>query len=240
MTAGKDVGQDFYAGVLQQLGAPVTPANLSILETWSRYEGTQASFNPLAVGPADNGFGGRNGASKFNSIGVWNYPSAAIGEQGTAIALQNGRYNAIVNALRTNQPVSYWQSNPTIWQEINLWGTHGFSSLLQRQGGVSASAPATTPGGGPVGAQAPSKATSIPYAGKVWGYSWQGRQCPSLATINEQGGGNWFYSLTFYLGQSCVRQRFGIYAAAGVLILMGLKFFGAPNPLSLAEVKKHV
>lgn len=229
MTAGASVGPDFYSGVLQAIGAPVTAGNLAVLETWSRYEGTAASWNPLAVGDADNGYGGQHGATPFNSAGVWNYPSEAVGIQGTATALQNGRYNAVVAALRSNAPLSTWQGSSEIQSEINTWGTHGFASLLSRGGAVSGGTPAagssSSAGAGPT----PSS-QALPYGGKVWGYTYSNAtQCVSLSTLNTQGGGDPLHTIAYYFGQSCVQKRLAVYAAAGILILMGLKFLGTPG-----------
>jgi len=44
ITAGQE--QTFYAGMLAAIGAPVTAANLQVMEAWARAEGSRSAYNP--------------------------------------------------------------------------------------------------------------------------------------------------------------------------------------------------
>lgn len=83
----------FGTDLLRRLGLPVTTENLRVMDAWARAEGTSARFNPLATtqsGP---------GATSFNSVGVKNYPSYAVGLDATARVMVNGKYGGILAAL---------------------------------------------------------------------------------------------------------------------------------------------
>lgn len=106
--------------VLRAIGAPASAANVAFLDTWQRYEGGSAAFNPLNTTQSEPG------ATDYNSVGVKNYPSAAVGAKATAATLENGRYDAVVSALRTGNP----QPSSEMESEIRTWGTGGFADLL--------------------------------------------------------------------------------------------------------------
>ncbi|GIU88537.1 MAG: hypothetical protein KatS3mg009_3052 [Acidimicrobiia bacterium] len=80
---------------LERLGMPRTAENVRAVVAWQQAEGTRARFNPLATTQ-----GGFEGATRFNSVGVKNYASYEDGLAANVRAITNGRYGAILDALR--------------------------------------------------------------------------------------------------------------------------------------------
>lgn len=97
----------FWSTVLQDLGAPVTANNISVLSAWSSREGTSAAWNPLA---STQGMG-----TNFNRIGVKNYPDANTGAKYTAQTIENGYYPSVLAALRADVPLSTWTGGATTY-----------------------------------------------------------------------------------------------------------------------------
>lgn len=118
------VPNSFMADVLAQIRAPESGVNIQNLQTWRRYEGGTALWNPL------NDTDRRPGSTEYNSAGVQNYPNAAIGVSATAGTLQNGRYTAILVKLRDSAPLALW-NDPSVLEQINTWGTHGFAAYIR-------------------------------------------------------------------------------------------------------------
>jgi hypothetical protein len=71
-----------------------------------------------------------SGSTPYNSVGVQNYTSAASGASATAMTLLNGRYSAVVAAMRADTPFDNWSVAP-IPDEVDTWGTHGFATHLR-------------------------------------------------------------------------------------------------------------
>lgn len=138
--------------VLRAIGAPVTKGNVAFLDTWQRFEGGSANFNPLnTTQPAA-------GSSNYNSVGVKNYTSAQQGVAATAATLQNGRYNTVVSLLRTGNPSGSLLSGKfdktQVASEISTWGTKTFANNIRNSGGAAIlDSPAQTAG---------NAATSVP------------------------------------------------------------------------------
>lgn len=86
----------FYKTILIRIGAPVTKNNLSYLWGWRQAEGGHAAFNPF------NTTQKAPGAGNYNSVGVKNYVSEDQGIEATVKTLLNGRYNQIIEALRSD------------------------------------------------------------------------------------------------------------------------------------------
>jgi hypothetical protein len=85
---------NWQQAILNRLGAPTTPQNLSFLNAWTRAEGGAATNNPFnTTQPAP-------GASSYNSVGVRNFVSPQQGVSATVQTLQNGRYGQILDALK--------------------------------------------------------------------------------------------------------------------------------------------
>ena len=118
------VPNGFFRDVLVQIRAPVTALNLQSFQTWRRFEGGTALWNPLNTEER------RPGSSNYNSAGVQNYPNEASGINATVDTLTNGRYTAILVRLRNNMPLPEW-NDPSVIEQLNTWGTHGFAAYIQ-------------------------------------------------------------------------------------------------------------
>lgn len=155
MTAGNQVGADFWSAVLADIGAPDTANNEANLERWSTFENTLAQENPLATT--------QGSGSVFNSAGVKDFSTAAQGEQATAATLLNGYYPDIVSELRASAPLGSWDT-PSVIHEINTWGTHGFANYISGGGTQGTTPPATSPSSSASssGGTAPSAAPAQP------------------------------------------------------------------------------
>lgn len=131
--------------LLQQMGAPATKANLRFLDAWQRAEGGNAAYNPL------NTTQQAPGASAYNSVGVRNYGSPEQGLQATVETLNNGRYGAIVNLLRSGRATA-GQLGQAV--EASPWGTGGGVMRVLGEGGPAAAGPGPSsygPGPSPSG-----------------------------------------------------------------------------------------
>lgn len=110
----------FIRGVLADLGAPATSANMTSLASWLPHEGTAAAYNPMASTLPEPG------STVFNSDGVQNYVSASQGAQATAATLANGRYPLIVAALRSGAGLC---GDPSLAGEFLTWSGGGYSGV---------------------------------------------------------------------------------------------------------------
>jgi hypothetical protein len=119
------VTASFWDGVLTLCKAPFTANLVEIFDDWQRWEGGGAENNPL------NSERRMPGSRPYNSAGVQSYQSVASGASATAQDLLNGRYPAILAAMRANEPIDNWSVEP-IPDEIDTWGTHGFATYLRQ------------------------------------------------------------------------------------------------------------
>jgi len=85
----------FAYQLLAALGVRPTSANVSAIVAWETLENTQAQNNPLATERVM----GVPGEDNFNSVGVRNYPTLAVGVAATVVTLSNGYYGGILGAL---------------------------------------------------------------------------------------------------------------------------------------------
>lgn len=102
----------FWRDVLKQLGAPATKANIDSLKGWAAVEGTKAAYNPLATTLDEPG------ATQFNSVGVRNYPTPAIGAKATADTLKKG-YPSIVASFRSGSGLQHLTSG--LVNDLGKW-----------------------------------------------------------------------------------------------------------------------
>jgi hypothetical protein len=113
----------FYQGVAQQLGIPLTPDTLRFMEAWQRAEG----------GTPDNPWNtteGAPGARVINSVGVKRYGDINTGIDATVRTLLNGRYNGIVDALRRGD-VQAALDDPG----LRTWSGGGYGTIRNMYGG---------------------------------------------------------------------------------------------------------
>ena len=95
--AGKNFGLTVGQSVTTRMGGKWTPEKAKFFNAWARAEGTQARYNPFATTRK-----GYPGEESFNSVGVKNYPSLAVGIEASYDTLQNGYYDHIVELLRSD------------------------------------------------------------------------------------------------------------------------------------------
>ena len=107
------VDQNFYAKLLENLGAPVSEENLKFLYAWRQSEGKAGKFNPF------NTTWKLPGSTDFNSVGVKNYQTLEDGMIATIKTLKNGRYNCIVDGLKND----IGASNIAKCESLKTWGT---------------------------------------------------------------------------------------------------------------------
>jgi hypothetical protein len=109
---------------LRAAGVPVCSNNLITVIAWESAESTDAAFNPLATTlPAP-------GATDFNSAGVKNYPSAAVGLAATLDTLRYGSdrfgYAPVLAALGACAPPELTAAavNASMWCRGCAGGTY--------------------------------------------------------------------------------------------------------------------
>jgi murein DD-endopeptidase MepM/ murein hydrolase activator NlpD len=105
--------QNFYAKLLENLGAPVSEENLKFLYAWRQSEGKAGKFNPF------NTTYKMPNATDFNSVGVKNYQTLQDGMVATIKTLKNGRYNCIVDGLKND----IGAANIAKCESLKTWGT---------------------------------------------------------------------------------------------------------------------
>jgi len=86
----------FAYQLLAALGVRPTYDNVAAIAAWETLENTQALNNPLATERVM----GVPGEDNFNSVGVRNYPTLAVGVAATVVTLSNGLYGGILGALQ--------------------------------------------------------------------------------------------------------------------------------------------
>ncbi len=86
--------KNFYAKILENLGAPITDENMKFMYGWRQAEGKGGKFNPF------NTTWDLPGSTVMNSHGVRNYNSLEDGLIATVKTLKHPRYSCIVNGLK--------------------------------------------------------------------------------------------------------------------------------------------
>jgi hypothetical protein len=220
----------FWTQVLIDMGAPVTQANIQGLNAWSEREGGGGRWNPLnTTRPAP-------GSSSFNSVGVQNYPSMAVGAQATADSIRNGRYPSIVAAFQSGSAFQMLVSGGqgSIGQQLRTWSGGGYNNVNFGSSGYSS--PAFGGSGGGAGGSLSSNSSANAVGGATTG------ACNTLAqSISNAGGGvasavpgeQQIAGFFGWITQGCVQKRLLIQGVSALLILYGMKFMGHSEPLKI-------
>ena len=119
----------FIAAVLNDLGAPDTEANKRSLLGWFPRE--YPSWPPWAANNPMSSTLPMPGVTVYNTLQggghVWNYPTAGVGAQATALTLEGGDwYPRIVALLRSGAGLC---GNPSIASELLTWSGNGYSEV---------------------------------------------------------------------------------------------------------------
>ena len=105
--------KNFYAKLLENLGAPITEENMKFMYAWRQAEGKGGTYNPF------NTTWNLPGSTTMNSAGVRNYKTIEDGLTATVKTLKNGRYDCIVNGLKND----IGASNIARCESLKTWGT---------------------------------------------------------------------------------------------------------------------
>src|SRR5258708_14957256 len=129
-------GTDF----LKAMGNPnPSPQTINWVAAWTNFETSccgGASYNLLnTTEPNTPGV-----VSNFNGVGVKNYNSYASGVGANAKVINNGYYNTLAQALKTNNTGLLYSNNAAINQELSVWGTgavqNSIASAAQNPGSL--------------------------------------------------------------------------------------------------------
>jgi hypothetical protein len=115
---GSGKGKAWARSFLATIGAPQTPANINSVMAWINHEGGGGKNNPL------NTTLSWPGATDFNSVGVKNYATVAIGILANARTLMGGGYSDVLTALRSGNGLC-GQS----FAGLSRWSGGGYSSV---------------------------------------------------------------------------------------------------------------
>ena len=105
--------KNFYAKLLENLGAPISDENMKFMYAWRQDEGKGGIYNPF------NTTWNLPNSTTMNSAGVRNYASLEDGLVATIKTLKNGRYDCIVNGLKND----IGASNIATCESLKTWGT---------------------------------------------------------------------------------------------------------------------
>jgi murein DD-endopeptidase MepM/ murein hydrolase activator NlpD len=105
--------KNFYAKILENLGAPITEENMKFMYAWRQAEGKGGMYNPF------NTSWDLPGSTNFNSHGVKNYKSLEDGMVATVKTLKHPRYSCIVNGLKED----IGADQIARCESLKIWGT---------------------------------------------------------------------------------------------------------------------
>jgi len=105
--------KNFYAKLLENLGAPISDENMKFMYAWRQAEGKGGIYNPF------NTTWNLPNSTTMNSAGVRNYASLEDGMVATIKTLKNSRYDCIVNGLKND----IGASNIATCESLKTWGT---------------------------------------------------------------------------------------------------------------------
>lgn len=105
--------KNFYAKLLENLGAPISDENMKFMYAWRQAEGKGGTYNPF------NTTWNLPNSTIMNSHGVRNYASLEDGLVATVKTLKNGRYDCIVNGLKND----IGASEIARCESLKTWGT---------------------------------------------------------------------------------------------------------------------
>ena len=98
LSKGLDYTVAFLTDVLKGLGvSSPNSSQINFMKAWRQHEGAKATYNPF------NTTQKAAGATNYNSVGVKNFTNRAQGLKATLDTLNNGRYGAIITAIKNIQ-----------------------------------------------------------------------------------------------------------------------------------------
>ena len=109
----------FSERLLQGIGAPVTAANLKLLDAWQRAEGGPKN-NPLNTSQYEPG------ATTFNKDGVKRYGSLDVGIEATIATLKSSNYKGIVASLKAGNDAH----TTALAIRDSIWGSKNITNFV--------------------------------------------------------------------------------------------------------------
>lgn len=140
MTYNINTPTDFATALLEQLGAPVTPVNLTTVTQWEQHEGgnwqNTAAFNPLNTTLRLPGSSVLPGGGPAANAGVQAYQSWDQGLTATVQTLQESQYAQIVADLRSSAPTTKVAADigSSPWGTPNWTGSGGGQAVMTAGG----------------------------------------------------------------------------------------------------------
>ena len=126
---------EFYKSILKGIGAPISDENMKFFYAWRQAEGGKAKNNPFNTTQSKPGSTFYNCLKKGVSgckSGVRNYLSSQDGIDATVRTIKNGRYQNIINALKTGDNAEKsalaLKSSPWGTGELALKVVRGYNS----------------------------------------------------------------------------------------------------------------
>jgi hypothetical protein len=126
---------EFYKSILKGIGVPITDENIKFFYAWRQAEGGKARNNPFNTTQSKPGSTFYNCLKKGVSgckSGVRNYLSSQDGIDATVRTIKNGRYQNIINALKTGDSAEKsalaLKSSPWGTGELALKVVRGYNS----------------------------------------------------------------------------------------------------------------
>lgn len=122
--------EDFYRAILKGLGANETPEKIKFLKAWRQGEGGSAKNNPFnttkdVLGDDD---------TKYNSVGVRNYPDRQTGLNATLATLKLPYYTDLINKLKDDNITAVELANSPA---LDKWGTGPMARKVLAGGNVN-------------------------------------------------------------------------------------------------------
>lgn len=108
--------EEFYKAILQSLGVNETPEKIKFLKAWRQGEGGKALNNPFNTTkdmPGDSD-------TKYNSVGVRNYPDRQMGLQATIDTLKLPAYKTLIELLKRDDITASELADSSA---LNTWGS---------------------------------------------------------------------------------------------------------------------
>ena len=126
---------EFYKSILKGIGVPITDENIKFFYAWRQAEGGKARNNPFNTTQPKPGSTFYNCLKKGVSgckSGVRNYLNSQDGIDATVRTIKNGRYQNIINALKTGDSAEKsalaLKSSPWGTGELALKVVRGYNS----------------------------------------------------------------------------------------------------------------
>jgi len=126
---------EFYKSILKGIGVPIKDENIKFFYAWRQVEGGKARNNPFNTTQSKPGSTFYNCLKKGVSgckSGVRNYLSSQDGIDATVRTIKNGRYQNIINALKTGDSAEKsalaLKSSPWGTGELALKVVRGYNS----------------------------------------------------------------------------------------------------------------